>query len=95
MRQHLAWHPRNELLRFAPAPNLLADSGWRRGLTSLRKHDLACEIEIVARFGWGLRITTKRDRMGRYLRRSSSTVTPLDRRLVGVQLTLPCVIHPT
>jgi predicted TIM-barrel fold metal-dependent hydrolase len=48
VRQHLAWHPLNELLRFAPVPDLLADSGWRRGLSSLRKYDLACEIEIVA-----------------------------------------------
>ena len=48
VRQHLAWHPNNELLRFAPAPDLLADSRWRCGLTQLRKYDLACEIEIVA-----------------------------------------------
>ena len=48
VRQHLAWHPTNELLRFAPAPDLLADAAWRRGLASLRKHDLACEIEVFA-----------------------------------------------
>lgn len=48
VRQHLAWHPTNELLRFASAPDVLADATWRRGLASLRKHDLACEIEVFA-----------------------------------------------
>jgi predicted TIM-barrel fold metal-dependent hydrolase len=48
VRQHLAWHPTNELLRFAAASDLMADAGWRRGLASLIKYDLACEIEIVA-----------------------------------------------
>jgi predicted TIM-barrel fold metal-dependent hydrolase len=48
VRQHLAWHPTNDLLRFAQAPDLMADVAWRRGLASLRNHDLACEIEIFA-----------------------------------------------
>ena len=48
VRQHLAWHPTNELLRSAQAPNLMTDAAWRRGIASLRKHDLACEIEIFA-----------------------------------------------
>jgi predicted TIM-barrel fold metal-dependent hydrolase len=48
VRQHLAWHPTNELLRFAPARDLLANAAWRRGLASMRKHDLACEVEVFA-----------------------------------------------
>jgi predicted TIM-barrel fold metal-dependent hydrolase len=48
VRQHLAWHPTSDLLRFAQAPDLLDDVDWRRGLASLRIHDLACEIEIFA-----------------------------------------------
>jgi predicted TIM-barrel fold metal-dependent hydrolase len=48
VRQHLAWHPNNEMLRFAPAPDLLADAAWRRGLATLRKYDLVCELEAFA-----------------------------------------------
>ena len=48
VRQHLGWHPTNDLLRFAQEPNLMDDVAWRRGLASLRNHDLACEIEIFA-----------------------------------------------
>jgi predicted TIM-barrel fold metal-dependent hydrolase len=48
VRQHLAWHPTRELLRFAQAPDVLTDAAWRRGLTLVRNDDLACEIEIVA-----------------------------------------------
>ncbi|MBV8811361.1 MAG: amidohydrolase family protein [Acidobacteriaceae bacterium] len=48
VRQHLGWHPSNPLLRFAPAPDLLSDANWRRGVASLRKHGLCCEIEIFA-----------------------------------------------
>ena len=48
VRQHLTWHPTNDLLRFAQAPGLMDDVAWRRGLASLRNHDLACEIEIFA-----------------------------------------------
>jgi predicted TIM-barrel fold metal-dependent hydrolase len=33
---------------FAQAPDLLTNAAWRRGLVSLRTHDLACEIEIFA-----------------------------------------------
>jgi hypothetical protein len=36
VRQHLAWHPTSDLLRFAQAPDLLDDVDWRRGLASLR-----------------------------------------------------------
>src|SRR5262249_7475090 len=48
VRQHLTWHPTNELLRFASAPDLMADAAWRRGLATLRKYDLACELEVFA-----------------------------------------------
>jgi predicted TIM-barrel fold metal-dependent hydrolase len=48
VRQHLAWHPTDDLLRFAQAPDLMDDVAWRRGLASLRNHDFACEIEIFA-----------------------------------------------
>jgi predicted TIM-barrel fold metal-dependent hydrolase len=48
VRQHLAWHPVNELLRFAPAADLMGDTGWRRGLSVLRQYEVACEIEIFA-----------------------------------------------
>jgi predicted TIM-barrel fold metal-dependent hydrolase len=48
VRQHVAWHPTNDLLRFAQAPDLMDDVAWRRGLASLRNHDLACEIEVFA-----------------------------------------------
>jgi predicted TIM-barrel fold metal-dependent hydrolase len=43
-----AVRPTNDLLHFAQAPDLMADVAWRRGLASLRNHDLACEIEIFA-----------------------------------------------
>ena len=48
VRQHLAWHPSNDLLRFAQAPDVMDDVAWRRGLALLRHHDLACEIEVFA-----------------------------------------------
>lgn len=32
MRQHLAWHPTNPLLRYAARPDILSDDAWRRGL---------------------------------------------------------------
>jgi predicted TIM-barrel fold metal-dependent hydrolase len=48
VRQHLAWHPTNPLLRFAPRPDMMADAAWRRGIELLEQHDLACEIEIMA-----------------------------------------------
>jgi predicted TIM-barrel fold metal-dependent hydrolase len=48
VRQHLVWHPTNDLLRFAQAPDLMDDVAWRRGVASLRNHDLACEIEVFA-----------------------------------------------
>jgi predicted TIM-barrel fold metal-dependent hydrolase len=34
VRQHLGWHPTNELLRFAPATDLMDDLAWRRGIAS-------------------------------------------------------------
>ena len=48
IRQHLAWHPTNPLLCYAPAPDLLSDAAWRRGVVALRGRGLACEIEIFA-----------------------------------------------
>lgn len=48
VRQHLAWHPTNPLLRFAPGPDLMSDARWRKGVGLLRKHSLRCEIEIFA-----------------------------------------------
>ncbi|MFC7397560.1 amidohydrolase family protein [Chelatococcus sp. GCM10030263] len=46
VRQHLAWHPTNPLLRYATRPDLLADAAWRRGLALLRGGGLVCEIEV-------------------------------------------------
>jgi predicted TIM-barrel fold metal-dependent hydrolase len=48
VRQHLAWHPVNPLLRFAAGPGLLTDAKWRRGVSLLRSQGLPCEIEIFA-----------------------------------------------
>jgi len=48
VRQHLAWHPNNPLLRFATRSNILADKAWQAGLACLRDHDLRCEIEIFS-----------------------------------------------
>lgn len=48
VRQHLAWHSRNPLLRFAARPDILSDKIWRDGLALLSKYDLRCEIEIFA-----------------------------------------------
>jgi predicted TIM-barrel fold metal-dependent hydrolase len=48
VRQHLGWHPANPLLRYAPAPDLMSDAAWRRGLAALRGRNLICEIEIFA-----------------------------------------------
>ena len=46
VRQHLAWHPTNPLLRYATRPDILSDPNWRRGIESIR--DLACEIELFS-----------------------------------------------
>lgn len=48
VRQHLGWHPTNPQLRYAARPDLLSDAAWRRGLASLRRRHLICEIEIFA-----------------------------------------------
>jgi len=48
VRQHLAWHPTDPLLRFAPGPDLLTHPKLQRGVALLRKHGLRCEIEIFA-----------------------------------------------
>jgi predicted TIM-barrel fold metal-dependent hydrolase len=48
VRQHLGWHPTNPLLCYATRPDLLSDAAWRRGLASLRRRNLPCEIEIFA-----------------------------------------------
>jgi predicted TIM-barrel fold metal-dependent hydrolase len=46
VRQHLAWHPTNPLMCFAPRPHILTDKAWLARLALLRKQDLRCEIEI-------------------------------------------------
>jgi predicted TIM-barrel fold metal-dependent hydrolase len=48
IRQHLAWHPTNPLLRFVSRPDVLSDPSLRTGVATLRKHGLPCEIEIFA-----------------------------------------------
>ena len=48
VRQHLAWHPTNPLLRYASRPDLLADPDWRRGLARLRGRGLVCELELFS-----------------------------------------------
>ena len=48
VRQHLAWHPTNPLLRYAARPGLLLDTAWRRGVASLQQRNLVCEIEIFS-----------------------------------------------
>jgi predicted TIM-barrel fold metal-dependent hydrolase len=48
VRQHLGWHPTNPLLRFAARSDILSDDAWRRGLATLRRRNLICELEIFA-----------------------------------------------
>jgi predicted TIM-barrel fold metal-dependent hydrolase len=48
VRQHLAWHPSNLLLRFATRSDVWADKAWQAGLACVRDHDLRCEIEIFS-----------------------------------------------
>ncbi|MFZ0592487.1 MAG: amidohydrolase family protein [Bryobacteraceae bacterium] len=48
VRQHLAWHPTNPLLRFAERPDVLTDKCWQQRLRLLRKYNFCCEIEIMA-----------------------------------------------
>lgn len=48
VRQHMGWHPSQPLLRFAPRSDLLMDPAWRRGLASLRRRGLVCEIEVFS-----------------------------------------------
>jgi predicted TIM-barrel fold metal-dependent hydrolase len=48
VRQHLGWHPTNPQLRYAPAPDLMSDPAWQRGLAALRGRNLVCELEIFA-----------------------------------------------
>ena len=48
VRQHLAWHPTNPLLRYASRPDLLAHPDWRRGLARLRGRGLVCELELFS-----------------------------------------------
>lgn len=47
IRQHLAWHPTNPLIRFATRPDILTDKVWQERLSFLRTRDLCCEIEIL------------------------------------------------
>ena len=46
VRQHLTLQPGSNL--GAARPDLLEDSAWRERLALLRKHDLRCELEILA-----------------------------------------------
>ncbi len=48
VRQHLGWHPTNPLLRSAARADILSDDAWRRALATLRRRNLACELEIFA-----------------------------------------------
>jgi predicted TIM-barrel fold metal-dependent hydrolase len=48
VRQHLAWHPTNPLLRYAGRPDLLTDKNWQKSIGVLRKYHLACELEIMS-----------------------------------------------
>jgi predicted TIM-barrel fold metal-dependent hydrolase len=48
VRQHLGWHPTNPLLRYAARPDILSDATWKRGLATLRRRNLICELEIFA-----------------------------------------------
>jgi predicted TIM-barrel fold metal-dependent hydrolase len=48
VRQHLAWHPTNPLLRFAFRPDLMRDPNWRGGVALLRNSGLCCELEVFA-----------------------------------------------
>jgi predicted TIM-barrel fold metal-dependent hydrolase len=47
VRQHLPFQPGSNL--GAARPDVLEDSAWRERLALLRKHDLRCELEILAR----------------------------------------------
>jgi predicted TIM-barrel fold metal-dependent hydrolase len=46
VRQHLAFQPGSNL--GGARPDVLEDSAWRERLALLRKHDLRCELEILA-----------------------------------------------
>ncbi len=48
VRQHLAWHPTNPLLRYASRPDVLCDPAWRQAIALLRGRGLCCELEIFA-----------------------------------------------
>ena len=47
IRQQLHWHT-NSQYRFASRPDLMNDSGWRRGFSLLEKFDLIFELQIFA-----------------------------------------------
>lgn len=48
VRQHLGWHPSNPQMSFASRPDLMTDSEWRRGLSSLHGLGLTCELEMFS-----------------------------------------------
>lgn len=48
VRQHLAWHPSDPLMRSAARPDVLVDKAWQERLALLSKYNLCCEIEILA-----------------------------------------------
>jgi predicted TIM-barrel fold metal-dependent hydrolase len=47
IRQQLHWHE-NAQYRFAPRPDVMNDTGWRRGLALLAEHRILFEIQIFA-----------------------------------------------
>lgn len=47
IRQQLHWHE-NVQYRFAPRPDVMNDTAWRRGLALLAEHRLLFEIQIFA-----------------------------------------------
>jgi predicted TIM-barrel fold metal-dependent hydrolase len=46
VRQHLAFQPGSN--QWPARPDVLEDSAWRERIALLRKHDLRCEMEILA-----------------------------------------------
>lgn len=47
IRQQLHWHEK-PLYRFAPRPDVMNDTAWRKGLDELRRRGLAFELQVFA-----------------------------------------------
>ncbi len=47
IRQQIHWHA-NPQYRFAPRPDVMNDTAWRRGLSHLAKYNLVFEIQLFA-----------------------------------------------